>query len=241
MIHVAVLLSRYIDAVLEGSKRIECRLTQQSRAPFEAIERGDRIYIKQSAGPFRAVASAGQTLFEADLTPKRVAQLRRSYDESIRGDDDFWRSRRASRFASLIWLQGVRPIDHGPAIRPLQGVAWLSLPNEPAWRRADRLEHSFTVGITAGNLRNRTLYATRMLDHFPADALGGPTRSDAARPVTLRLYGGPTVRTDIVADRNLFRTRIWGDWFRRHGARAGDRVIFTPLGRRIFEVGLLRA
>jgi ASC-1-like (ASCH) protein len=240
MIHVAVLMKPYLERVLRGEKTVECRLTRQARAPFESIEHGERIYFKQSSGPYRAVATAAHVMFEYNLTPQRVQQLRADYDDAILGDDAFWDAKADSRFATLIWLEHVQPVSEGPAIRPLQGLAWVSLEEEPAWRREHGGGDSFIIEITPGNLRHGTLYVTHVLDRFPDSARGGATKHEAADPVTLMLHDGPTVQTDIVQTRKLLRTRIWRSWFDEHGARPGDRVVFTPVDEKTYFVGLSR-
>lgn len=244
MLHVAVLLKPYLDLILGGEKTIECRLTIQNRAPFEQIEPGERIFFKQSAGPYRAVATAEHVLCEGDLTPRRVSELRRDYNEFIRGEPAFWRLKRSSRYATLVWLRDVAPVDVGPAVRPLQGVAWLVLPDQPGWQAPPKDAgvngDTFSIELTPGNLRNSTVYVTGVLDRFPKWAIGGRNRNEAARAVTLMLHDGPTVETDIVGPRKLFRVRRWGPWFRRHGARPGDRIVFTPVDAGTFFVSLAR-
>ncbi len=240
MIHVAVLLKPYIDLVLAGTKTVEIRLTRQNRDPFEAIERGERIYFKQSGGPYRAAAIAGHVICESGLTPDRIRQIRQDYNELICGESEFWRRKRSSLFSTLIWLEDVEPTDTGPAIMPLQGRAWLTLKDEPAWRRCDRGDSSFAVVLTDGNLRNSSLYVTRILDRFPASAIGGATKRESGRPIKLVLHEGPTVNTDIVGRRKLLRTRVWGSWFKAHGVRVGDQVVFTPVEDRTYFVGLSR-
>ena len=242
MIHVAVLLKPYLDLVLAGDKTVECRMTRQARAPYQMIEPGERIYLKQSAGPYRAAAVAEHVLFESDLTPKRLDEIRRDYNSLICGSDEHWQQKKDSRFATLIWLGDVQPIDTGPAIRPLQGAAWMVLDEEPAWRRVQPTVRSFSIEITEGNLRNNSLYVTKVLERFPRWAVGGRTKAEAGRPMTLVLHDGPRVQSDIVGPRKLLRTRVWGEWFGKHGAKAGDRVLFTPDGDgRTFYVGLSRA
>lgn len=257
MIHVAVLLRPYLDLILRGEKTVECRLTMQARDPFERIEAGERIYFKQSAGPFAATAIVEHALFESSLTPRRIGEIKRDYNHLIKGDEAFWRGKRTANFITLAWLREVQPTSSGPAIRPLQGLAWLCLDEEPAWRRIERDDPmrrdgdraqrlfdsrtSFAIEVTSGNLRNNTLYATSVLDRFPAWSIGGTSKADAAKPITLILHEGPTVRTDIVGPRKLIRTRIWGGWFRKHGVKAGDRVIFTPVNDSTYHAGLARA
>jgi ASC-1-like (ASCH) protein len=247
MIHVAVLLKPYLDSILDGSKTVECRLTRDARAPFDMIESGERIYFKQSAGPYRATAIADHVLFESGLTPRRVMQIKRDYGHLLHGADEYWRMKRNARFCTLIWLRDVEPISVGPEIGNLQGRAWEVFEEEPAWRRrdpgrrGDPGDGSFHVEITEGNLRHGSLYVTTVLEKFPRWTIGGATKADAARPITLMLHGGDTVETDIVGPRKLLRTRVWRRWFAEHGARAGDHVVFTPIDRRTFFVGLARA
>jgi hypothetical protein len=72
LIHIAVLIQPYLDFILQGKKTVESRLTMQARDPFDNIEKGERIYFKQSSGPYRATAIADQVLFEDNLTPRRI-------------------------------------------------------------------------------------------------------------------------------------------------------------------------
>ena len=240
MIHIAILRKPYLNLILAGDKTVECRLTQQARAPFESIETGDRIYFKLSAGPYAATAVADYVLFEDELTPKRVQQIKRDYNDLICGDSYFWRAKHNSNYCTLIWLREVEAVNTGPLIAPLQGLAWKVLDEEPAWRRRDLGDHCFAVTITDANLRNNTLYLTHVFDRFPRRHVGGRTKAEAGRPITLMLHDGPTVESDIVGPRKMFRTRVWGKWLARHGARPGDHVIFTPVNRSKYLVGLAR-
>ena len=257
MIHIAVLLKPYMDLVLQGKKTVECRLTKDARDPFENIEAGERIYFKLSAGPFAATAVAEHVMFESNLTPGRVQEIRRNYNELICGDATYWKWKRDAKYCTLLWLKDVTPIDNGPKIRPLQGVAWLTLEEEPAWRKLEpeakqpllhdglrakpqAVAGSFTIEVTDGNVKNNSLYITKVADRFPQSAFGGKSKSNSGEPITLMLHDGPTVQTDVVGPRNMLRTRVWGSWFKKHGVKKGDRVVFTPVDERTFFVGLAR-
>ncbi len=240
MIHVAVLLKPYLDAVLDGSKTVECRLTIQPRVPYDAIEVGERIYFKQSSGPYRATARAEHVIFENDLTPKRISQLRRDYDGLVCGDPRYWNAKRNSRFATFIWLKDVQPIETGPALRPLQGVAWVRLDETPAWKTPKPANDSFQTELTQGNLNNNSISVRKIVDLFPAHAIGGPTKLESADPLTLILHDGPTIETDIVGSKGILRYRTWGTWFKQHGAKPGDRIVFTPVDETTYFVAIAR-
>lgn len=240
MIHVAVLLKLYLDAVLDGRKTVECRLTIQPRVPYDAIEQGERIYFKQSSGPYRATARAEHVIFENDLTPKRIRQLQRDYNDLVCGDSRFWKAKRNSRFATFIWLKDVQPIETGPALRPLQGVAWVKLDETPTWKTPKPANDSFQTELTQGNLNNNSISVRKIVDLFPAHSIGGPTKGEAAEPLTLILHDGPTIETDIVGSKGILRYRTWGTWFKKHGARPGDRIVFTPVDEKTYFVAIAR-
>ena len=129
MIHVAILLKPYLELILDGRKTVELRLTRTRRVPFRAIEPGDRIYLKQSGGPFRATAIVRRVDFHDDLTPRRIQALQREFNHAIRGGADYWRSKRDARYATLVWLADVESIEFGPKMRPHHGAAWQVLPD----------------------------------------------------------------------------------------------------------------
>ncbi len=255
MIHVAILYEKYLRAILEGRKTIEMRLTLTNRAPFEAIEAGERLYLKRSGGPFRATAIADHVMFVRDLCPSDIARIRRDYNEWIGADGEAWNARRHARYASLIWLRDVEPIRFGPRMKPHHGVAWQCLPEREDVYPAclETLAHApaesiggsgaadeMLIPITAANIRHGHIYLTGLTDRFPAASLGGRTRAEAGIPLTLRFARGATVHTDIVRHRNIFRSRAWRAWFAEHGAQEGDRVCLRPRGAGDFDVTLRR-
>lgn len=271
MIHVAMLWKQYLDAILEGRKRVECRLTQIACAPFRRIGEGDRIYFKISAGPFRATALAGRVLFFSGLTPKDVADLRARYNTLICGEADFWLRKSQAKYATLVWLQEVQPILTGPDVKPQRGLAWLSLQdsedvypgclataqrhrdspspvsrNGRGHRGADSMcredTSTLTVLLTAGNVRNRHVYLPRsQWSFFPASCIGGRRRAEAGKNVQLVLPTGQVIRTDIAGQRSMFRTREWGDWFAAERVQAGDRLTFRRIALRRYEVNIAHA
>ncbi len=257
LIHIAVLLRPYLDLILSGEKTVECRLTKQARDPFENVEPGERIYFKESAGDFEATAIVEHVLYEQGLTPRRVNEIKRDYNHVICGESRFWQWKRDSRYCTLVWLKDVQATSSGPQHTPLQGRAWLCMDEEPAWRRVHRqsaisvqrsaangrlpiAEGCFCIEVTPGNLKNNTLYVTRVIDRFPKWTIGGASRRYAAKPITLILHDGPSVQTDIVGGRKLLRTRVWGPWFKRHGVKPRDQVVFTPVDGATYLVGLAR-
>ena len=108
--HLVILKKPYLDAVLDGRKKIESRFARTRIPAYEQVRCGDTLYLKQSSGPVVAVATAVQVNYLTDLTPPRMLELKQRYNGQICGDDYYWQDKMDSRFGLLVWLADVRPI-----------------------------------------------------------------------------------------------------------------------------------
>lgn len=156
MIHVAVLKPLYIDAILEGRKTIESRLSITRREPFGLIHSGERIYFKARAGPFGVTARAGRIEFFEALSPADVDRLRRDFTDRVGGEPAYWRAKRSARFATMIHLEEVEPIGRGPVHPPFNGRAWIRLPD-----RADIYPDCLAAASGRGAAPRRSLAKER--------------------------------------------------------------------------------
>ena len=132
--HLAVLKRPYLDAVIEGRKTVELRLSRTRAAPFGKVAARDTIYLKQSSGPVRARATAARVLSLEDLTPAGVRALEREHNHLVLGAPDYWRAKSSARYATLIWLADVReltPDAPRPRAQPFYGNAWRVLDHHP--------------------------------------------------------------------------------------------------------------
>lgn len=127
MIHVAILKPGYIEAILEGRKTIESRLTKTMQPPHGRILTGERLYLKASGGPFMATAIAGEIQSFSDLDPDAVQKIRGNYDKQVCGNDAYWEAKRDSKYATLIELTEVEPIAIGPPYKVAYMKAWYVL------------------------------------------------------------------------------------------------------------------
>lgn len=123
--HVAVLKREYIDAILDGRKTIESRLSRTRREPLHAVRPGDTVYFKQSSGGYRAAARVRRVEFHEDLSPKDVRAIKRRVNSSVLGDPTYWRQKLGAKYATLLWLCDVRKTATGPHINRLFGRAWV--------------------------------------------------------------------------------------------------------------------
>ncbi|MFC1675594.1 ASCH domain-containing protein [Planctomycetota bacterium] len=109
--HLAILKQPYLNAILDGSKVVESRLTRTRREPFGGIGVGDKIFFKVSSGAVCAVGTVADVKSFSNLTPAKVVGLKEEYNHLVLGGDDYWLSKADSRFAVFVWLKDVYPIE----------------------------------------------------------------------------------------------------------------------------------
>ncbi|MEM9083318.1 MAG: ASCH domain-containing protein [Planctomycetota bacterium] len=134
MKHLAVLKPRYIRSLLDGDKTLESRFSVNRIPPYEKVRVGDTIYFKQSGGPVCVMAEAGRVELHDKLEVEDIKRLISKHRKAIACDDDHWKRKAKAKYATLVWLTDVRPIDDVtpvPDIPKLFGRAWLVLDNQP--------------------------------------------------------------------------------------------------------------
>jgi ASC-1-like (ASCH) protein len=109
--HLVILKKPYLDAILNGRKRIESRFSTTKRAAFGHVLPGDTLFLKLSAGPVCATAAVAAVEDFDDLTPQKMLRLKLLHNRYILGADEYWQSKSNSKFGFLVWLKDVRPIE----------------------------------------------------------------------------------------------------------------------------------
>lgn len=109
--HLVILKKPYLDAIIEGRKRIESRFTKARHPHFGQIYPGDEIFLKLSSGPVCATAQVAAVQRFEDLTPQKMAELKQLHNEQIAATEDYWQSKQHCRYGALIWLADVKQID----------------------------------------------------------------------------------------------------------------------------------
>lgn len=130
--HLLVVRRPYLDLLLTGRKRIECRLSTMRRPPYECVRSGEVLWLKQPSGPIRGLAVAGRCEYHAlDGCGRDLAEIAARHRDAIRAEDGFFVDAAGwARYVSLIW------IDRIAAIAPLTIVkrdqrAWVVLAAPP--------------------------------------------------------------------------------------------------------------
>ena len=109
--HLAILKKPYLEAILTGRKRIESRFAKTRCSPFGRVLRGDKLFLKESSGPVRAVATVAAVKNFENLTPGQIDELKQQYNRYIGGSDEYWRSKADCRFGFLVWLEDIKAIE----------------------------------------------------------------------------------------------------------------------------------
>lgn len=231
-VHVAILLPRYLRMILAGDKTIESRLTKTARAPFRAIEAGERIFFKASSGPYMATAIVQSVTFHDALTPSHVSRMKSNLNRAICGDDAYWEWKADSNYATLVTLADVLPVSVGPKMPPSRGVAWFVLPDGvgPA---------VFNVPLTAGAIRNRYVRIPRGLHAFPEKCYGGATARDAGTTITFEWPDDECLVSDVLPN-GMVRSRKWSALFAKHDVKPGDELSFVQRARHRYGVSVIK-
>ncbi|MBN8490329.1 MAG: hypothetical protein J0M00_02715 [Burkholderiales bacterium] len=108
-LHLAVLVEPYLGYLLTRRKTIESRFSITRVAPFETVERGDVVLLKRSGGPVVGLALVGRTEF-VHLAPNTWAYVK-SFSREICADAEFWESRRAKRYATLMQVDDITDVE----------------------------------------------------------------------------------------------------------------------------------
>ncbi len=127
--HLVILKKPYLDAILDGRKQVESRFSKARRPAFGRVLVGDRLFLKVSSGPVCATATVAAVESFEDLTPRKIIELKQQYNRFILGGDEYWRSKRDSKFGFLAWIEDVRQIEP-VRINKKDWRAWVVLTRE---------------------------------------------------------------------------------------------------------------
>lgn len=106
-IHIAIMVEPYLSYILNGKKTIESRISQKKSSPFKKVERKDIVILKKSGGDIEAVFEAGEVSFFEQLNPKKISEIKNAYNDKICGDEEFWKKKEGSTYATLIEIKSL--------------------------------------------------------------------------------------------------------------------------------------
>ena len=126
-VHLAILKPFYLGLILEGKKTVECRLTRTPKPPFQAVQKKDRIYLKQSSGPVVGLAIANRVICQAINSPNDLSSIKKEFGQRILAKDEFWKSASHARYCTLVFLKEVQTLPQPFRINKKDMRAWVVL------------------------------------------------------------------------------------------------------------------
>jgi len=138
--HLAVVYGSYLDLIVTGRKRIECRVLRRWQLPLGEVAPGDQIWFKRRCGPIEATASVRRVAWYRLNEPAQLEQIRRRFGRRICAEPDFWLSNRDGRYVGLIWLSRARPCPP-LSIRKSDRRSWVVLDGPPQPGQQIRQDH----------------------------------------------------------------------------------------------------
>ncbi len=109
--HLAILKKPYLDAILEGRKTIELRISKTRLYTSIQVSVGDIIFLKESSGPVCATATVSKVEYFSNIQTQEILRIKRLYNQDIGADEEFWQSKIDYKFGFLVWLKDVKPIE----------------------------------------------------------------------------------------------------------------------------------
>ncbi len=218
-VHVAILKPQYLRLILAGRKTIESRLTLTAQPPFLQVSAGERLFFKQSGGPFGATALARQVESFANVTRDQMRRFYTELNERIQGDREHWVQKRDANFATFIHLRDIEPLDVGPDYGRANMKAWFVLDD------ADTV--LLDVPLTGGAIRNGWVRVPTRYRRFPTG------------PATLLMPDGELLESQINARRHI-GGRGWRRYHSAYGVQAGDAVRLVVVGEGRYRVSFVK-
>lgn len=103
--HLAIFVGNAINKILTGKQTIEARFNREKILPYEAIKKGDEIYLKQSGGLIVGRVTVDNVLFYDHLNSQDIINLKKEYNNNLEATDDFWITKSGCEYASIIFLK----------------------------------------------------------------------------------------------------------------------------------------
>ena len=110
-LHLAILVEPYLQFILDGKKTVESRFSTRKFAPYNRVDKGDVVLLKQSSGPIVGLCQVNYVWFY-QLDPESWRTIREDFAAAICAQNpDFWKEREAATFATLMRIQHVKSIE----------------------------------------------------------------------------------------------------------------------------------
>jgi hypothetical protein len=122
--HLGIMQEPYFSKMLKGEKTMESRFSNRRFAPFEAVEPGDVLVLQNGARV--AICNVTAAKFEGPLEAGEASSIMKKHARRLGIEDNFRKLKGDSRFASLLWVEGVEAVG-GVRIKKHDRRGWVVL------------------------------------------------------------------------------------------------------------------
>ena len=141
--HLAILTQPWLNLILDGHKTIETRISKTKLPPYQAVNVGDHVLMKESGGPIRGVfeieqvetyhASSNLDKLVFDAVFRDDARQIYGFQEVMYAHREAFRKKWcASKYATFMHVKNVRRYDPVVPIQKSNRQAWVVLGNGTA-------------------------------------------------------------------------------------------------------------
>ncbi|HRF93563.1 MAG TPA: hypothetical protein PLZ51_00145 [Aggregatilineales bacterium] len=121
-VHVAILANKYLESILNLDKTIESRFSLSKRMPYQRVNVGDVLLLKQTSGPIKGIAYVEKVWFYK-LENDTLNLIKRDFGDELKiSDESFWLRCEQLSYATLIKLTHVKRIPSIKFSKCLGGI-----------------------------------------------------------------------------------------------------------------------
>ncbi len=128
--HVVIVRPHYLNLLLSGRKRIECRMSAMRKAPYGVVRTGDVLWLKPPSRDICGVAIVGLCEFHEVTPPGNLARLLRRHEARICAEPGYFDDVTRVRYVSFIGIRTIARIQP-MAVQKRDQRAWVVLDRYP--------------------------------------------------------------------------------------------------------------
>lgn len=112
--HLAIFVPPFLDLILEGKKTIEGRFSRVRCAPFEVIEDGDTVLMKESGGLVRGAFVVAKVETFRNLDSEVLKDIEANYSKGLCANADplYWKRRADCKYATFLHIEIFQRFDN---------------------------------------------------------------------------------------------------------------------------------
>lgn len=108
--HLAIMDKDTINKILSGKKTIESRFSKNKITPYNKVNVGEIIYLKESGGNILATFEIDKVIFFDNLDCQKILAIKNKYNQFINASNDYFNYKSNCRYGTLIYIKSPKAI-----------------------------------------------------------------------------------------------------------------------------------